>query len=93
MILLNADLAAPVAAEVLTRPDGEEKAADGDGGSHPEGPESSAPDRPVKPGQRDPGCREEDDRDEDGQDAQDARDGRFEAVGVLGIGGLDPPVD
>ena len=66
VILLNCDGAAPIAAEVLTRPDGEEKAADGEGSSHPEGPESSAPERPVKPGQRDPGCREEDDRDQHG---------------------------
>ena len=36
--LLNGDGAAPVAAEVLARPDGEEKAGDGDGGSQPEWP-------------------------------------------------------
>ena len=34
--LLNGDGAAAVAAEVLARPDGEEKAGDGDGGSQPE---------------------------------------------------------
>jgi hypothetical protein len=33
VILLNGDGAASVAAEMLTRPDGEEKAADGEDGS------------------------------------------------------------
>src|SRR5271155_5562828 len=41
--LLNSDGAAPVAAEVHARPDGEEKAGDGDGSSHPEGPKASHP--------------------------------------------------
>jgi hypothetical protein len=39
--LLNADGAAPVAAEVLARPDGEQKAGDGDGSSQPEGPKAN----------------------------------------------------
>jgi hypothetical protein len=48
--LVNGDGAAPVAAEVLACPDGEEKAGDGDGGSQPEWPIASRPELDVKPG-------------------------------------------
>ena len=56
--LLNGDGAAPVAAEVLARPDGEEKAGDGDGGSQPEWPITLRPELDIKPGQRDARYRE-----------------------------------
>jgi hypothetical protein len=51
--LLNGDGAAPVAAEVLACPDGEEKTEDGEGGSQPEWPITSRPELDVKPGQWD----------------------------------------
>jgi hypothetical protein len=44
---------APVSAEVLACPDGEEKAGDSDGGSQPEGPITRRPELEVKPGQGD----------------------------------------
>jgi hypothetical protein len=47
--LLNGDGAAPVAAEVLACPDGEEKAGDGEGGSQPEWPITRRPELDVKP--------------------------------------------
>src|SRR5271163_4314449 len=46
--LLNGDGAAPVAAEVLARPD-EKNAGDGEGGSQPEGPKTRRPERKVEP--------------------------------------------
>src|SRR6516164_4014036 len=71
--LLNRDGAAPVAAEVLSRPDGEEKAGDHDGSSQPEGPKPSRPGLKIEPAQRDARCREQDDRDQESEGAQDAR--------------------
>ena len=56
--LLNGDGAAPVSAEVLARPDSEEKASDGDGSSQPEGPKAKRPELEIKQGQRDASCRE-----------------------------------
>src|SRR5208283_3168979 len=91
--LLNGDGAAPVAAEVLARPDGEQKAADGDGSSQPEGPKANRPELEIKQGKRDASCREEDDRDQEDEDTQDARGSRLEALGGFGIGGLDLPVE
>jgi hypothetical protein len=91
--LLNGDGAAPVSAEVLARPDSEEKAEDGDGSSQPEGPKASRPELEVKPSQRDASCREEDDHDQEDEDAQDARGSRLEALGGFGIDGLDLPVE
>jgi len=41
--LLNGHGAAPVAAEMLARPDGEQKAGDGDGSSQREGPKANRP--------------------------------------------------
>ena len=93
VVLLDGDGAAPVAAEVLARPDGEEKAGDGDGCSQPEGPKASRPELEVEPGQRDARCGEEDDHDEEDEEAQDARGGWFEALGGLGIDGFDLPVE
>ena len=90
--LLNGDGAAPVSAEVLARPDGEQKAGDGNGSSQPEGPKANRPELEVKPGQRDASCREEDDRDQENEDAQDARGSRLEALGGFGIGGFDLPI-
>ncbi len=81
--LLNSDGAAPVSAEVLARPDSEEKSGDGDGSSQPEGPKALRPELVVKPSQRDASCREEDDRDQEDEDAQDARGGRLEALEVV----------
>jgi hypothetical protein len=63
--LLNGDGAAPVPAEVLARPDGEQKARDSDGSSQPEGPKASRPELEVKPEERDASCRAEDDRDQE----------------------------
>ena len=63
VVLLDGDGAAPVSAEVLARPDREEKAGDGDGSSQPEGPKAGRPKLKVKPGQRDARNREKDDRD------------------------------
>src|ERR1700732_1555165 len=54
--LLNGDGAAPVSAEVLARPYGEQKAGDGDCSSQPEGPKANLPELEVKPGQRDASC-------------------------------------
>jgi hypothetical protein len=93
VVLLNSDGAAPVAAKVLARPDGEQKAGDRDGSSQPEGPKANRPELEVKPGQRDASCREEDDRDQENEGAQDARSSRLEALGGFGIGGFDLPVE
>ena len=65
--LLNGYGAAPVAAEVLARPDGEEKAGDGKSSSNPKGPDARGPELEVKPAQRDASCREEDDHDQEGE--------------------------
>jgi len=93
MALLNGDGAAPIAAEVLARPDSEEKAGDGDGSSQPKGPKAIRPELEVKPSQRDASCREEDDRDQEDEDAQDARGSRLEALGGFGMDGFDLPVE
>lgn len=93
MALLNGHGVAPVPAQVLARPDGKQKAGDGDGSSQPEGPKTNWPELEVKPGQRDASCREENDRDQENEDAQDARGSRLEALGGFGISGFDPPVD
>lgn len=76
--LLNSDRAAPVAAEVLARPDGEQKAGDGDASSQPEGPKANRPGPEIKQRQRDASCREKDDRDQEDEDTQDARGSRLE---------------
>src|SRR5271170_43716 len=91
--LLNGHGAAPVAAEVLARPDSEQKAGNGDGSSQPEGQIANRPQLLVKPGQRDASCREEDDRDQENEHAQDAGGSRLEALGGFGIGGFDLPVE
>ena len=88
MALLNRDGAAPVAAEVVSRPDGEEKAGDHDGSSQPEGPKPSRPGLKIKPAQRDASCREQDDRDQEGEGAQDARGDGFQTLGRSRIDGL-----
>ena len=69
--LLNGDRAAPVAAEVMARPDGEEKADDGNRSSNPKWPDARTPERVVKPSQRDASGREQDDHDQEGEDPQD----------------------
>jgi hypothetical protein len=91
--LLNGYGAAPVAAEVLAGPDGEEKADDGKSSSNPKGPDPRRPELAVEPGQRDASCREEDDHDQEGEGSQDARRGRLEALGGFGIDGLDLPIE
>jgi hypothetical protein len=91
--LLNGDRAAPVAAEVLTRPDGEEKAGDGACSSQPERPKANGPELEIKQGQRDASCREQGDRDQEDKGAQDARASRLEALGGFGIGGFDLPLE
>src|SRR5262249_1201165 len=48
VVLLNGYGAAPVPAEVLARPDGEEKAANGNSGSNPKGPEARRPELAVE---------------------------------------------
>ncbi|MGB2589395.1 MAG: hypothetical protein WAJ96_02010 [Candidatus Acidiferrum sp.] len=93
MVLLNGDGAAPVAPEVLARPDGEKNSGDGDRSSQPEEPITGRPERNVKPAQRDASCREEDDRDQEDEDAEDARGCRLEALSGFGIDGFDLPVD
>jgi len=91
--LLNRDGAAPVAAEVVSRPDGEEKAGDHDGSSQPEGPKPSRPRLKIEPAQRDASCREQDDRDQEGEGAQDALGDELETLGGFRIDGFDLPVD
>ena len=91
--LLNGDGAAPVSAEVLARPDSEEKAGDGDGSPQPEGPKANRPELEVKQWQRNASGRKQDDHDQEDEDAQDARGSRLEALGGFGIGGLDLPVE
>ena len=91
--LLNGDGAAPVAAEVLACPDGEQKAGDGDGSSQPEGQKANGPELEIKQVQRDVSWREEDDRDHEDEDTQDSRGSRLEALSGFGIGGLDLPVE
>jgi hypothetical protein len=91
--LLNRDGAAPVAAEVHSRPDGEEKAGDRDGSSQPEGPKPSRPGLKIEPAQRDASCREQHDRDQEGEGAQDARGDGLETLGGFRIDGFDLPVD
>jgi hypothetical protein len=93
VVLLNGDGAAPVSAEVPARPDGKEKAGDGDGSSQPEESKANGPELEIKQGQRDASCREEDDRDQEDKDAQDARASRLETPGGFGIGGFDLPVE
>jgi hypothetical protein len=93
MVLLNGYRAAPVSAEKLARPDGEEKAGDGNSNSNPKGPDARRPELAVEPGQRDATGREEDDHDQEGEEPQDARGGRFAALAGFGIGGLDPPIE
>src|SRR5580698_709788 len=93
MVLLDGDGAAPVCSEVHARPYGEEKAGDGNGCPHPEGPKARRPELEVKPGQRDAGYREEDNRDQENEDTQDARGSRLEALRGFGIGGFDLPID
>jgi len=51
--LLNGYGAAPVPAEVLARPDGEEKTDDGKNSSNPKRPDTRRPELAVEPGQRD----------------------------------------
>jgi hypothetical protein len=75
------------------RPDGEEKAGDGDGSSQPEGQKARRPEFKIKPGQRDASQGEEDDGDEKNEEAQDARGKRLEALGGFGIEGFDLPVE
>ena len=91
--LLNGYGAAPVAGEVTARPDGEEKAADGNSSSNPKGPDARRPELAVEPGQRDASCREEDNHDQEDNGPQDARGGRLAALGGFCTGGLDPPID
>ena len=91
--LLNRDGLAPVATQVLSRPDGEQKAGDHDGSSQPEGPKPSRPGLKIEPAQRDASCREQDDRDQEGDRAQDARGHGLETLGGFRVGGFDPPVD
>ena len=93
MALLNRDGAAPVAAQVLSRPDGEEKAGDRDGSSQPEGPKPSRPRLKIEPAQRDASCREQDDRDQEGEGAQDTRGHGLETPGGFRIDRFDLPVD
>src|SRR3984957_2561277 len=92
MVLLNGYRAAPVSAEKLARPDGEEKAGDGNSNSNPKGPDARRPELAVEPGQRDATGREEDDHDQEGEEPQDAGGGRSAALVVFGIGGLAPPL-
>jgi len=91
--LLNSDGAAPVAAEVHARPDGEEKAGNGDGCSQPEWPITLRPDLDIKPGQRNARDREQSDRDQEDEDAEDARACRLDTLGGFGIPSFDLPVD
>src|SRR5215469_16443409 len=56
--LLNRDGAAPVAAKVLSRPNGEEKAGDHEKSSQPEGPKPGRPELKIEPAQRNASCRE-----------------------------------
>src|SRR5580704_7801789 len=91
--LLNGHGAAPVAGEVLARPDGEEKADDGDSSSNPKGPNASRPELEVEPVQRDARCREEDDRDQQEEGPQDARGGRLDALDAFGLDCPDPPIE
>src|SRR5215469_2274603 len=53
VVLLNGYRVAPVPAEVLARPDGEEKAADGHSGPNHKGRETRRPELAVQPRQRD----------------------------------------
>src|SRR5215469_11185004 len=91
--LLNRDGAAPVAAEVLSRPDGEEKAGDHDGSSKPEGPKPNRPGLKIEPAQRDASCREQDNRDQEGEGAQDARGDGLETLGGFRTDSFDLPID
>src|SRR5262249_16473438 len=91
--LLNRDGAAPVAAQVLSRPNGEEKAGDQDGSSQPEGPKPSRPELKIGPAERDAGCRKQDDRDQECEGAQDARGDGLKTSGGFRIDGFDLPVD
>jgi hypothetical protein len=90
--LLNRDGAAPVAAQVLSRPDGEEKAGDHDGSSQPEGPKPSRPELKIEPGQRDASCGKQDDRDQEDEGAQDTLGEGLETSGGFRIHGFDLPV-
>src|SRR5215472_17437585 len=91
--LLNGYGAAPVPAEVLARPDGEEKTDDGKNSSNPKRPDARRPELAVEPGQRDASCREKDDHNQEGEGAQDARRGRLAALGGFGISRLDLPIE
>ena len=93
VVLLNGYGVAPVAAEMLARPDGEEKAADGHSGSNYKGPEARRPELAVQPKQRDARYREKCDHDQESEGPQDGPSGRLEALGRFGICGLDPPID
>src|SRR6516164_8091456 len=93
VVLLNRDGLAPVATQVLSRPDGEQKAGDHDGSSQPEGPKPGRQELKIEPAQRDASCREQDDRDQEGERAQDARGYGLKALGGFCIAGFDLPVD
>src|SRR5580704_6409611 len=91
--LLNSYGVAPVAAEVMACPDGEEKADDGNSSSNPKRPDARRPELAVEPRQRDASCRQEDDHDQEGERPQDLRGGGLEALVGFGIGGLDSPIE
>src|SRR5215469_53874 len=91
--LLNSDCAAPVAREVLARPNGEEKAHDGNSSSNPKWPEARPPELAVEPGQRDASCRKEDDHNQEDEGPHDAQGGRLAAPGGFAAGSLDSPID
>lgn len=57
--LLSGDRAAPVFSDMHARPDGKQKAGDGDGNPQPEGPKKGPPELEVQPAQRDASCREQ----------------------------------
>src|SRR6202021_485876 len=63
VVLLDGDGAAPVAAEIQARPDGEQKAGDRDRCSQPEGPKARPPELEVEPGRGDARDRGEEERD------------------------------
>ena len=91
--LLYSDGAAPVAAEVLSGPDGEGHASDHNASPHPKWPQPLRPELKIEPGQRDARCQKQDDRDQVCEGAQDARCGGLETLGSFRTDGFDLPID
>ena len=91
--LLDCDGAAPIAAQVLSRPDREKKAGDHDGSSQPERPKPNRPDLKIEPAQRNAYRREQDNRDQEDDDAQDTGGYRLDTSVGFRVDGFDLPVD